>query len=107
MKFRRVNVELVEMNHRRFLVGRDRHIPLSGERSADVVFDLVQCFFGWRFVKPNRDTVLVDIQPHLLYIRVRFDQPDYLRPRARSSIRALRVWNDFVSHLRIMGEGRP
>jgi universal stress protein A len=40
-------------------------------------------------------------------IRVRFDQPDQSRPRAGSRIRALRVWNDFVGHLRIMGEGRP
>ncbi len=107
MKFCRVIIELVQMNHRRFIVGRDRHIPLSGERSADVVFDSVQCFFGWRFVKPNRNTVLVDIQPHPLYIRVRFDQPDYSRPRAGTSVRALRVWNDFVSHLRIMSEERP
>ena len=103
MKFCRVIVDLVQMNRRRFVVRRDRHIPLSGERSAHVGFDPVQCFFRWRVVKSNRDTVLVNIQPHLLYVRVRFDQPDYSRPRARGSIRALRVWNDLVRHLTIYG----
>ena len=51
--------------------------------------------------------MLVNIQSHLLYVRVRFDQPDYSRPRAGGSIRALRVWNDFVGHRRIMDEGKP
>ena len=45
MKFCRVIVELVQMNRRGFVVGRDGHIPLSRERGTDVVFDLVQCFF--------------------------------------------------------------
>ena len=52
--------------------------------------------------KSNRHTVLIHIQPYLLYIRVRFDQPDYSRPRVGNSVRVLRVWNDFVGHPRIM-----
>ena len=76
MKFCRVVVDLVEMNRRRVVVRRDRHIPLSGECSAHVSFDPGQRFLRRRLVKSNRDTVLVKIQPHLLYIRVRFDEPD-------------------------------
>ena len=91
MKFGRVIVDLVQMNRRRFVVRRDRHIPFAGELSAHVSFDLVQRFFRWRFVKPNRDAVIINIQPHLLHVRMRFDQPDYSRPGAGSSLGALRV----------------
>ena len=99
MKFRGVTVELVQMNHRRFVVGRDRHVPFASECSAHVGFDLVQRFLRWRFVKSNRDAVLDDIQPYLLHIWVRFDQSNHLRPSARSSLRGLHVWDDFVRHL--------
>jgi hypothetical protein len=61
MKFCRVITDLVEMNHWRFVVRRDRHIPLSRELSAHVGFYPVQRFFGWRFVKPNRDAVIINI----------------------------------------------
>ena len=50
--------------------------------------------------------MFVSIQSYLLYIRVRFDQPDYSRPCARGSVR-LRVWNSFVRHRGTMGEGSP
>ena len=61
MKFGRVMVDFVEMNHRRVVVRRDRHIPFSRELSAHVGFYSVQRFFGWRFVKPNRDAVIIYI----------------------------------------------
>ena len=107
MKFCRVIVELVQMNRRRFVVRLDRHIPFSGERSMHIGFDPVQRFLRRRFIKSNRDTVLVSIESYLLYIRMRFDQPNYSRPRVGNSVRALRVWNDFVGHRRIIGEGKP
>jgi hypothetical protein len=61
MKFCRVIVDLVQMNRRRFVVRRDRYIPLSRELSANVGFYSVQSFFGWGFVKPNRDAVIINI----------------------------------------------
>ena len=102
MKFGRVIADPVQMNRRRFIVRCDRYIPFAGEFRAHVSLDLVQRFFRWRFVEAERDTVLVDVQPHLLHVRMRFNQPDHARPRAGRSIRALRVWNDFVCHLRII-----
>ena len=102
MKFGRVIVELVKMNRRRFIIRLYRYIPLAGEFRAHVSLDLVQRFFRWRFIESHRDAVLVDVQPHLLHVRMRFNQPDHARPRAGRSIRALRVWNDFVCHLRII-----
>ena len=102
MKFCRVIVELVKMNRRRVAIRFSRYIPLSGQFRAHVGLDAVQRLFRWRFVKSDRDAVLVDVQPHLLHVRMCFNQADHPRPRAGRSIRALRVWNDFVCHLIIM-----
>ena len=82
MKFCRVIVELMKMNHRRFIISLYRHIPLSGELGAHIGLDAVQRFFRWRFVEADRDAVLVDVQPHLLHVRMRFNQPDHARPCA-------------------------
>ena len=99
MKFCRVIVELVKMNYRRFVVRRDRYIPFASERSADVGFDSVQRFVRRCFVKSNRDAVLGHIQPNLLHIRVRFDQPDYSRPCAGFGVCTLRVCIGSMRHL--------
>ena len=104
MKFGRVITDLVQMNRRRFIISLYRYIPFAGEFRAHVSLDLVQCFFRWRFVEAHRDAVLVDVQPHLLHVRMRFNQPDHARPCAGASICSLRVWNDFVLHLLIMAK---
>ena len=104
MKFCRVIVELVKMNYRRFIVRRDRHIPFASERNANVGFDSVQCFVRRRFVKYNRDTVLSRIQPDLLHIGVRFDEPDYSRPCAGPGVCTLRVCIGFMRHLSIIAK---
>ena len=104
MKFCRVIVELVKMNYRRFVVRRDRHIPFASERNANVGFDSVQRFVRRCFVKSNRDTVLGRIQPYLLYIRVRFDQPDYSQPCAGFGVCTFRVCIGFMRHLSIIAK---
>jgi hypothetical protein len=37
---------------------------------------------------------------------MRFDQPDYSRPRAGSSLCTLSVWSDFVRHMSIIAKDR-
>jgi hypothetical protein len=104
MKFRGVIVDLVQMNRRRFVVRRDRHIPLSGERAADVGFDSVQHFLRRLLVKSNKDTVLAHIQPYLLYIRVRFDQPYHSRPGVSGPFCGFHIWDPHARHWFIHGE---
>ena len=104
MKFCRVIVELMKMNHRRFIISLYRHIPLSGELGAHIGLDAVQRFFRWRFVESHRDTVLVDVQPHLLHVRMRFNQPDHARPRAGARLCWLHAWNALVLHWLIHSE---
>ena len=104
MKFCGVIVELMQMNHREFIVGRDRHIPFASERNANVGFDLVQRFVRRCFVKSNRDAVLGRTEPYLLHIGVRFDEPDYSRPCAGPGVCTLRVWIGFMRHLSIIAK---
>ena len=106
MKFGRVIADLVQMNRRRFIISLYRYIPLAGEFRAHVSLDLVQRFFRWRFVEAHRDAVLVDVQPHLLHVRMRFNQPDYSRPGAGGSVRALLISNNFVGHDRLWAKER-
>lgn len=107
MKFCRVIVELVKMNYREFVVGRDRHIPFASERNAHVGFDSIQRFVRRCFVKSNRDAVLVSIESYLLYIRIRFNQPNYSRPRAGFGVCTLRVCMGFMRHVSIIAKECP
>ena len=96
MKFGRVIVELVKMNRRRFIISLCRYIPFAGEFRAHASLDLVQSFFRWRFVEAHSDAVLVDVQPHLLHVRMRFNQPDHARPGAGARLCPLNVCNAFL-----------
>ena len=104
MKFGRVITDLVQMNRRRFIISLYRYIPFAGEFRAHVSLDLVQGFFRWRFVESDRDAVLVDVQPHLLHVRMRFNQPDHARPRAGARLCWLHAWNALVLHLLIIAK---
>ena len=96
MKFGRVITDPVQMNRRRFIIRCSRYIPFAGEFRAHVSLDLVQGFFRWRFVEAQRDAVLVDVQPHLLHVRMRFDQPDHARPRAGARLCPFNVCTAFL-----------
>ena len=104
MKFGRVITDLVQMNRRRFIVSLYRYIPFAGEFRAHVSLDLVQGFFRWRFVEAQRDAVLVDVQPYLLHVRMRFNQPHHARPCAGARLCWLHAWNALVLHWLIHSE---
>ena len=104
MKFGRVIIDLVQMNRRRLYHQPLSIHPIAGEFRAHVSFDLVQGFFRWRFVKSHRDTVVVDVQPHLLHVRMRFNQPDHARPRAGARLCWLHALNALVLHWLIHSE---
>src|SRR5204863_4213842 len=56
------------------------HCPESAARTSFLIWSNVSS--NGNIIKSSRDAVLVHIQSYLLYVRMRFDQPDYSQSRA-------------------------
>ena len=83
MELRRVIADPMKMKNRRFCFDFLRDIPLTGQFFADGRFDSAQNLIRRSFVKSDRDSMDIAVEPDLFHLRVLLDEPSDARPGLR------------------------
>ena len=88
MKLRRVIVDLMQMKNRRFTFELLRNVPFSRKLLLNGRFDSIQNLFRRSFVKSDRDSVKIAVEPDLFDLWIFLDDSRDTRPDSQDFFHA-------------------